>query len=91
MDAVNNNYDFTSSSTQAFGNNMILVDGYYFLMSGDVNQDEVINNDDFNRVKQSAALFLTGYFPEDLTGDLFIETADFSLIEDNLLKIISRP
>lgn len=37
------NYDFTSDSAKAYGNNMIKINGKWCIISGDVNQDGKIN------------------------------------------------
>ena len=86
------NYDFTLSTSQAFGNNLKdLTDGKFAFFSGDQNQDGIINAIDYNSIETNAELFLTGYLNYDLTGDGFTESADYSLLENNLGKILSRP
>jgi hypothetical protein len=92
----NVSYDFTASVNSAYGNNLVqLVDGNFALWSGDVSdgtsmiQDGIINADDFTAIKSAAANFTTGYSIPDLTGDGFIESADFSMIENNIDMLIS--
>jgi hypothetical protein len=86
------NYDFTISSSQAYGNNLALMeDGNFALYSGDVNQNGSIDTNDFSEIENNSQLFLFGYLNEDITGDGFIESADYSLIENNIGKILSRP
>ena len=89
---MNTSYDFTTSSSQAFGNNQKnLGDGSFALFSGDVNQDNQISSSDFVEVRDATQLFLAGYLIKDLTGDYLIESSDFSLIENNIGRIILHP
>jgi len=86
-----NSYDFTIAMTKAFGNNEVDLGGSYAIRSGDVNQDGVINSDDEDSVESNALLFLSGYVPQDLTGDYLVESSDLSLIENNLSRTLARP
>ena len=89
---MNTSYDFTTSASQAFGNNQKnLGDGRFALYSGDVNQDNQINRSDFDELKDAIQLFPFGYLIKDLTGDYLIESSDFSLLENNIGRIIMRP
>ena len=86
------NYSFADAIDKAYGNNLKdLGDGYYALFSGDVDQNGIINTDDFSAIKNQSQLFLTGYLIDDITGDGIIESSDFSLLENNLGKILSHP
>ena len=90
--SMNTSYDFTTSASQAFGNNQKnLGDGRFALYSGDVNQDNQINGSDFDELKDAIQLFPFGYLIKDLTGDYLIESSDFSLLENNIGRIIMRP
>ena len=90
--SMNTSYDFTTSASQAFGNNQKnLGDGRFALYSGDVNQDNQINRSDFDELKDAIQLFPFGYLIKDLTGDYLIESSDFSLLENNIGRIIMRP
>jgi hypothetical protein len=88
------NYDFTTAASKAFGNNQANLGGGLFgIYSGDINQDQVINLLDMDLNKNDAANFLTGYIESDLTGDWIVESADVSLIENNvtLALVLVRP
>ncbi|REK49829.1 MAG: hypothetical protein DWQ48_06850 [Bacteroidetes bacterium] len=94
FDATPKGYDFTNAVSKAFGNNLRnLGDGFYALWSGDVNQDGVIDDLDFSDIESAIFMYGNGYIPEDLDGNMIVESADFSLIENNsqLLLILSRP
>jgi uncharacterized delta-60 repeat protein len=86
------NYNFSDALSKAFDNNMRdLGDGNFAIYSGDINQDGEINQADFSSFENISHLLLIGYLPEDLTGDGLIESSDYSLIENNLGKIVMRP
>ena len=88
------NYNFTNSASQTFGGNAAnLGSGLFGIYSGDINQDKVINATDLNQFKADAGFFNTGYINSDLTGDWMVESADFSILENNvqLAVFILRP
>ncbi len=86
------NYNFSDGLNRAFGNNLKDVSvGNYAIFSGDVNQDGSISLNDLSETENACLLFLTGYLPEDLTGDLITESSDYSLLENNLGRILNRP
>lgn len=76
-------YDFSNAVGKAFGNNQVQVNtGVYAIHSGDINQDGVINNLDYNLVDGMLGSISMGYLKEDLTGDGIIESTDYSLVEN---------
>jgi hypothetical protein len=80
------NYDFTGSSSQAFGNNLIQVGNSpvkYALYSGDVNQDLLVDLSDIVDVLNDANIFLTGYNVTDVTGDNITDLTDVILTYNN--------
>jgi hypothetical protein len=92
--------DFTVSDTVAYGSNLAsLGDGNFALWSGDVGsantfvQDGVINADDYAIIQNAAFTFNAGYKSSDITGDGMIESADFSMIENNknMFIVVQRP
>lgn len=85
---INSNlaYDFTTASSKAFGNNMKLVGTKWCLFSGDVNQDEFINQTDLNTVYASNVSGATGYLTTDITGDSYSEIADLSIVFVNYIS-----
>lgn len=89
-------YDFTTSAGQAYGNNLANIDGEFCLFSGDVSdgvtsgvQDGLINIDDYQLMENALLQFISTYHVSDLTGDWITETADFSLLENNVLLNLS--
>ena len=92
FNSVSLSYDFSLAANKAFGNNQAdLGDGKFALYSGDIDQNKIINTNDFSEIKNKTQLFLSGYLIDDLTGDNLIESADFSLVENNIGKVLMRP
>lgn len=84
---INNlSYDFTTSSSQAFGNNETLKSTKYCIYSGDQNQDGVVDLDDLVNVSNDANIFLAGYNNSDLNGDLVVELSDVLFCSNNSSK-----
>lgn len=77
-------YDFTTSASQAYGNNMRLKGGKYCIYSGDVNQDGVIDGSDLSRIDNSAAFYQVGTrLPEDLDANGIVDADDFAIGDNN--------
>lgn len=76
-------YDFTSSQSSAYGNNLKLKGSKYCIYSGDVNQDGTIDASDLSQVENDAANSVGGYVTNDLNGDNFVDASDVSLVDNN--------
>lgn len=77
-------YDFSSSDTQAYGNN--LVDdgnGVYLIFTGDINQDGSVDFNDYPDLDISSSNGDLGYLPYDLNGDASVDFNDYPLIDIN--------
>lgn len=83
------NYDFTDSSSKAFGNNMVLKGNKYCIWSGDVNKDNVIDGGDISSVENAIANSLIGHEPEDINNDGIVDATDMGLVENNSTKLIN--
>lgn len=83
------NYDFTTASTQAFGNNMVLKFGKYTFYSGDVNQDGTIDGTDTRLIDNDAANFVIGYVPADVNGDNFVDGTDALIAGNNAENFVT--
>jgi len=78
------NYDFTTSNTQAYGNNLKLRGSKYCIYSGDVNQDGFISLSDVISIYNDASGFVSGRFIKtDLTGDNIVDLNDVTLCYNN--------
>jgi len=82
---ANTSFDFTTSSSQAYGAaSMKQVEaGVWALYSGDHNQDGAITPSDLGSVATEASLFSFGYINTDLTGDGAIDGFDLGLADNN--------
>ena len=91
----NTSFDFTTSSSQAYGTaSMKQVEaGVWALYSGDHNQDGAITPSDLGSVAAEASLFSFGYIKTDLTGDGAIDGFDLGLADNNshALLVSSHP
>jgi len=85
-----NLYNFTNSSSQAFGNNMIQKGTKFCIYSGDVNQDGTIDGSDGGIVDNDAFNFLTGYLPSDVNGDGIIDGSDNNIVDNNSANFVSK-
>ncbi|HAY34047.1 MAG TPA: proprotein convertase P-domain-containing protein [Ignavibacteria bacterium] len=86
-------YNFTSSSSQAYGNNMMQADASplrFAIYSGDVNQDGVIDIADASLIDNSAINFATGYLPTDVNGDGVVDLSDIVFADNNGFNFVSK-
>ncbi|MBK7445946.1 MAG: hypothetical protein IPJ45_07985 [Ignavibacteria bacterium] len=84
LNGIPASYDFTNSSSKAFGNNMTEVSaGKFAFYGGDINQDGTIDATDVSSVDNAALSSLSGYVRTDVTGDGFVDGSDLSLAENN--------
>lgn len=87
-------YDFTDSSSKAFGDNLIfipgkLTSGGFAIYAGDVNQDGTVDATDVSAIDKDAANYLNGYVVTDLTGDDFVDATDFAIADNNASNFVS--
>ncbi|MBK9227445.1 MAG: FG-GAP repeat protein [Ignavibacteria bacterium] len=90
--AATMNYDFTSNSSKAYGNNMVQVDATpvrFAIYSGDVNQDGTVDATDVSAIDNDASNFVGGYVATDLTGDDFVDGTDFAIADNNAANFVS--
>jgi len=85
------NYNFTSSSSMAFGNNMTAVNNSpqrFAIYSGDVTQDGIIDASDLALIDNDATNFVKGYVPTELTGDLIVDASDAAIVGNNAFEFV---
>ena len=85
-------YNFTTSSSQAFGNNLVQADVSpvrFAIYSGDVNQDGTVDASDVSLIDNNAQNFTSGYVVTDLTGDNFVDATDFAIADNNAASFVS--
>jgi hypothetical protein len=70
-------YDFSSAATQAYGSNMREIEtGVFAFYSGDINQDEVIDNTDLDPLFLDIDISNFGVLDTDLNGDGVVDNSD---------------
>lgn len=82
------NYDFTSSGTQAYGNNEKLKGSMYCMFSGECNDDGIIDLGDIILINNDASLFKNGYIRTDTDGNNIVDLNDLLIAYDNSLDFI---
>lgn len=83
-------YNFTSSSSQAYGNNEILKGSKYCIYSGDVNQDATVDLTDNQLIDNDYYDFASGYLSTDINGDLIVDIDDAAIADNNAYNFVSR-
>ncbi len=70
-------YDFTTSASKAYGNNMRQIEpGVWVIYSGDINQDETIDNSDTDTLFIDINNSNYGVLATDLNGDGTVDNSD---------------
>lgn len=85
------NYDFTSSITQSFGNNLVQLTNsppLFAVYGGDVNLDGVIDGADASVIDNDAYNFVSGYVASDVTGDSIVDASDASVVDNNAANFV---
>ena len=82
-------YDFTVSSSNAYGNNLAFKSDIWCLYSCDVNQDGISDIEDISIVENDAANSVSGYINSDLTGDGIVDSSDMMYAENNTTNSVS--
>ena len=73
-------YNFTTSASQAYGNNLKLKGSKYCVFSGDINQSGFVDATDMSILDNDAYNLIAGRFlPSDLNGDNIVDGADMSI------------
>lgn len=84
------NYNFTSSASQAYGNNMKQVGTKWTIYSGDASQDGFIDASDLLLVDNDVMNFESGYRITDINGDLTIDLFDLMFVDNNAINFVSK-
>ncbi|MBK6876389.1 MAG: hypothetical protein IPG99_08025 [Ignavibacteria bacterium] len=77
------NYDFTTDSSKAYGNNQIKKESKWCIYNGDINQDGFIDGSDLGLTDNAAQLGSVGYVITDVTGDYFVDGSDLQVVDNN--------
>jgi hypothetical protein len=83
------NYDFTTSASQAYGDNMKEVEpGVFAIYQGDLVVDDLVDLADYSVWETKYLDFAFGVESTDLNGDGLVDLADYSIWEANYLDFI---
>lgn len=86
-------YNFSNSSSQAFGNNLIQVDASpvrFAIYNGDVNHDGAVDLGDLLLIDNDALNFVSGYIGTDLNGDGIADISDIVIGDNNSLNFVGK-
>ena len=83
-------YDFTTSSTQAYGDNLKQKGIEWCIYGGDVNQDGLVDLSDEIAVINDVNAFNTGRIVTDLNGDESADLSDIIIVVNNTNGFISK-
>jgi hypothetical protein len=82
-------YDFSSDATQAYGSNMREMEtGVWAFYSGDINQDETVDNSDSDSLFSDIENSNFGVFVTDLNGDGTVDNSDTDVFYINVANSI---
>lgn len=82
-------FDFTTSQSNAFGNNMIQAGTVWCIYSGDVNQDGTIDISDNQIIDNDSYNFISGYVNSDLNADGIVDISDAVISDNNSFNFVS--
>ncbi len=81
-------FDFSNSSSQAFGNNLKLKGSRWAVYSGDTDNNGFIDLNDLLFVYNYASEFQSGYLLSDINGDYDTDLSDVLIVYNNALNFI---
>jgi hypothetical protein len=83
------NYDFSTSASQAYGDNMLEVEpGVFAMYQGDLATDDLVDLTDYNVWEAKYFDFAFGVEPTDLNGDGLVDLSDYNIWEANYFAFI---
>lgn len=88
-----NFYDFTIAASQAYGGNLVLMNGLYCIYTGNVNGDGIIDAEDMLTVDNAVFNFDDGSSIANLNGDGIVDIDDLVICDRNARQfvIVQRP
>lgn len=90
-DGTTYNYNFTTTASQAFGNNMVLKGTKYCIYSGDPNQDGIVDGADGSLIDTDAFNIVSGsYITTDLDADGIVDASDYAIFDNNAFNFIGK-
>jgi hypothetical protein len=76
-------YSFDLPAKAYGGNLLLMIDGYYAIYGGDVNQDGSVDSGDTTPTDNDQYFYVAGYILTDINGDGIVDTADGTIIDNN--------
>ncbi|MBK7213175.1 MAG: hypothetical protein IPH88_07760 [Bacteroidales bacterium] len=83
-------YNFSTSASQAYGDNQKLMSGKYVIYSGDSNEDGIVDSGDMISVDNDVKDFVTGYITTDINGDGLVDSGDMIILDNNSALFIAK-
>jgi|GEM_PF-696819 len=83
-------YNFTTSASQAYGDNLKLKGTRYVIYGGNPISDDRVEASDMALVDNGVTNLLKGYTVEDVDGNGQVEAADIALVDNNLTALVLR-
>jgi len=74
---------------KAYGGNLMQIEGFYVIFSGDVNQDGAVDTADLTLADNNMASYASGYLTTDVNCDGTIDTADITIVDNSSSIFIS--
>lgn len=85
------NYDFTTSTSQTFGSNSVVINGKASSYTGDVNGDGVVDVSDVSAIDNDANNFVSGpYVITDLNWDGVVDVSDAGFADNNAFNFVAE-
>lgn len=84
-----NEYDMTSSSSQAYGGNMVQRGNRFCIYSGNVNNDQIIDSDDLGMIDNDVFNYVLGNGATNLNGDNIVDIDDMAIVDKNVELLIT--
>lgn len=82
-------YDFSTSASQAYGDNMLEMEsGVFAMYQGDLAADDLVDLSDYSIWESKYFDFAFGVEPTDLNGDGLVDLSDYSIWEANYFSFI---
>jgi hypothetical protein len=83
-------YDFSTSQSQAYGNNLVLKGTKWCIYSGDVNHDGIVDSGDLGVVDNDNANYVAGYTNTDVNGDGIVDSGDLGTVDNNNANYVGK-
>jgi hypothetical protein len=86
-------YNFSTTVTAAYGNNLKQKGTVFLIYCGDVNQDGAVNALDQTSIQTTAVGFTIGYLTTDVNGDGIVDAFDLVMADNNAagFVVVKKP